>query len=446
MGTFIGMKISKYIYIMGLGILLLAPITIACEEFNFENSFGQGWNFSYQGACSLDKKQSYGGTQSLMLIPPNSTSSFASRHVVGPARMDFWWKRDFDPSLELVVYDNKNTIYMVYDSKAWNYNWGFESIEVDKGNYILTFEYKLKNASQKGNKVSPAWIDDLKICMIENQTNENGFDEKQSEEKEAPVAKKTPAAREKKETEMQTDVKETPNEDEQQEADGLVGTNVQSEIVVDSSLRTNYPNLHKWVKLEDGLADSYKSNISKILIKRGEYYINNPVNITSYVVLNGEGKNRTILRPLSTSGNEPDGFHINVNDSIIKDIGFLDFDVALNITGINNTITGNKFEVLGFGIKLCNTKKINISENCFSPIDSEEGNTGIFIKNCSIVNITNNIFLGTNAIGLKNSSRIEIKQNRYNISDGFITKLSNCSDIREIDNYRSDYLGLINAC
>lgn len=447
MGTFIGMNFLKYIYIIVFGLTLFAPMAIACEEFNFEKSFGQGWNFSYQGACSLDKKQSHEGTQSLMLVPPNGTSSFASRHVVGPAKIDFWWKRDFDPSLELVVYDNKNTIFMVYDSKQWNYNWGNESLEVDDGDYIITFDYRLRDTSQKGNKVSSAWIDDLKICKIRNQTNENESDvEIQPWIRETPRADEEHSVEERSDAEKQPNIEENPEADKRSEGDELQGANMSSVIVVDSSLTINYPDLHKWAKLEDGLNDSYKNNISKIEIKDGVYYVNNPVNVTNYVVINGEGKNRTFLRPLSTSGNEPDGFHINANHSIIKNISFLDFDVALNITGINNTIIGNKFEVLGFGIKLCNTKKTNISENCFSPINSGSGNTGIFIKNSSIVNITNNIFLGANAIGLKDSSRIDINRNRYNLSGNFITKLSNCLNIREVGNYCSDYLELVNAC
>jgi len=389
----------KFLISLCAFVLLLSSISNGdvCNNYTFETGFGIGWDLSYNKSAILNKEESHSGIQSMKLLPPQdkNTPSSASIQVKGPALIKFWWKRDFDSSTNLAIYDDKNTIYLLHDPKILKNNWGKETVEVyDADDHIIEWGYSIKNGYDSCNQLAASWIDDITICTSNPQEGlANGDDD----------------------------------------------NNAKNFIIINSSLPYDLPELHRWKSIETGLEDAHNSKISSILINNGKYYINKTIIINEEVTLDGESSLGVLLYPSPNVNAEIDAFYISANNCTVKNISFFGFGVALSVTGSNITICNNKFNSTLAGLKIVNTKEINIYNNCLNEALSNGGN--IFVTNSDEINISNNTLFGRYGIGLMQSRNIIISGNNYKLSSSFIKSDAESSfdEFENIQDYSLEY-------
>lgn len=207
-----------------------------------------------------------------------------------------------------------------------------------------------------------------------------------------------------------------------------------SYVVVDGSLQENYPRLHEWQTVREGVEDAYKNNIKKVFINRYNYTLNRSIVLDKPLILLGVLKGEVSL---NTKENIV-GIIIRSGNCELKNISLFNFPVGIDIDHSSNitidqcSFSGNNGLVLAAGTN------IYINANDFR-IYRGQDNYGIFIDRSTTGCISNNVFSGDNGILLSCCKGYNITGNDLTqiTSKGF--KINNCNEIEVYHNNLRSY-------
>jgi parallel beta-helix repeat protein len=315
----------------------------------------------------LDSYAGHNSPPSFKSGPIENTGQSGTFLVIrGPATVSFWWTTDAN------YYGNGQLIFLINGDRKYvcasknSRDWIYESYPLKEGkNYTLTWEFvKFKTYPKT---VGSGWIDDINV---------------------------TPGAQ----TMCSKIMEKTPNP---QENNNL--------IIVNNSLQGYDHNLHIWKSIEDAVEDAYKSNISKIIIKKGNYTLNTTIVLRKAISIEGQSANEVIIK--SNSNNITDAIHVQSDSCRISNLSFDNFHNAIYVVDskdtdiLNNCITNTENGIFGLY-----AKNLNIISNRINSINNS-GRVGIYLNGAISCKIYNNMLSGENGIYLDNSKNTSIKDN-----------------------------------
>gem|GEM_PF-2106468 len=225
--------------------------------------------------------------------------------------------------------------------------------------------------------------------------------------------------------------------------DNIGITNSNEVVIVDDSFPEDNSELHKWRTIEAGLNDAYNNGIYKLLIKNGDYPLNESIYVYKPIWMEGETKDGVNIYPCNTKV----GIRISSDKCVVRNLSLNRFGLCMDVIHSNDLIlSDNNFEGID-GIYIINSTNVWVMNssfiNCILPLLlKSSGNivmdmnnvsgccNGICILKSADVFISNNDLTDTQKKGIlvNESSEINIVYNNLKSSNnGWI----------EIDNHKT---------
>lgn len=391
-------SILKVIYL--IIILNVSPSFIGgCNElFTFESPEIDGWNDHGDIGWQFDSFNGNNSTYSLRSGPiENSGVSGISINLSGPSIVSFWWKVDETPNrIGQLTFSVDGSTKYICCSREWSNEMYF--IKDDKSHELKWEFIKFRSYPQYSGA---GWIDDIYITSnitscplkIQNQSLNNSTK--------------------------------------------LLDSTFSS-VCVDGKLQENEPNNHTWTSIENAIIDAYINKIKKIVIKNGNYPLNESLILDQEIYLEGEEKGNVKIRAIK---NDSIGIKIKSNNCILQNISLYDYVIGIDVARSSNITIQQCLFNCDNGIVVVEGNCMNVVENEFD-LNGGSKDFGIFIDHSSLGLISNNNFSGNIGILLSYCNDYEITRNNLT---GIYTRGFKISDSSNIDIYFNNLKSYNNA-
>lgn len=394
-----------FLLIIYLFIILAISLGDNYGSFNFTYGLGDSaWRYSCQTHAVLSKSDYHSGEQAVMLGPTEDESNICSvlREVKGPAKIEFWWKKNdmLNKNTELSFYDNNSKI-MTYNYEKYRNEWANETYYITEGTHIIKWQYELQIAGTTC-PFAFSWIDDVNITPMG------------CVKPDCITISPLKITQELPENNNKLNVNNTTNFHTINQ-----GNKSGTRLIEVSDCVT----VKQGGNLSDAIEIGKSKHISCVKIMNGDYPLEKPLLLNENSInIIGESREGVKLYPSPQTTGNIIGIKINNDGCIVKNLTLKEFYRCIIVNSSKCLIENNSLEPRQYGITIENGNYNKLIYNKF--VQYYYQCSAVYVGNSTFINITENNFSGICGIEFFNTSNSSIIQNYISMDYGIALQKS----------------------